>query len=191
LAQVAHQPQPHPPKPFSSLACAMSAAAEPMTYAMPQVTYAMPQQTYAMPAQTYAMPAQYILSSNTMPAAGSVEVAPPQYVISPNTMPAAASVEVAPAEGVTYTVAPTQQYYIQQPAPVTYVQAPEQAVAAPSYAMGQSYTYIDYENASFVEPAPVVVDAATPVTTTATTTKAKSSKKKGSKKKSSKKFGCC
>merc|ERR1711988_892209 len=121
------------------------------------------------------MPAQYVISSNTVPAAGSVEVAPPQYIISPNTVPAAASVEVAPAEGVTYTVAPTQQYYIQQPAPVTYVQAPEQAVAAPGFTMGQSYTYIDYENASFVEPAPVVVDAAT-TATTATTTKAKSSK---------------
>merc|ERR1711920_281457 len=101
---------------------------------------------------------------------------PAQYV----TAPAAASVEVAPAEGVTYTVAP-------------------QATVAPSFTMGESYTYIDYDNASFVEPAPVCVDPAAAATTetaaaitTTPATTAKSSKKKGSKKKkSSKKFGCC
>merc|ERR1712137_617040 len=97
---------------------------------------------------------------------------PAQYVISPTTAPAAASVEVAPAEGVTYTMAPTPQYYIQpaEAAPVTYAAAPAPAVATPGYTMGQSYTYIDYENASFVELAPVLVEAAPvaePVATTA------------------------
>merc|ERR550514_2066585 len=123
--------------------------------------------------------------------AGVTYAMPPQYIISPNTVPAAASVEVAPAEGVTYTVAPTQQYIIQQPGAVTYAAPEGVTYAAPaaggSYTMGQSYTYLDYDNASFVE-VPVVADA---TTTATTTTKALKSSKKKSKKKSSKKFGCC
>merc|ERR1740138_1531095 len=105
---------------------------------------------------------------------------PAQYVMAPG----GGSVEVA-QEGapVTYTVAPTQQY-------VTYA-APE-AVAAPGYQMGQSYPYLDYDNASFVLTDPVFAEpAAVATTAAAVTTTTKSLKKKSSKKKSSKKSGCC
>merc|ERR1719487_3013571 len=73
---------------------------------------------------------------------------------------------------------------------VTYAAPPAEAVAAPGYSMGQSYTYLDYDNASFVVTDPVFAEPAVAATTAAVTTTTKSLKKKSSKKKS-KKSGCC